>query len=204
MLRTLSILPSCAPAVWMSDRCGRPARSPAAPLRPSRAGVAGLAGFAGPSRGRFGWLPVHLRVLALPEPFEVAGDEVLDPLQAFVVGGFGADRQRAGAGVQGAPAPAQVEGPVGVGPFDVLDVRARLRPAWVAVGFVVDAGGVLAELDEVPAGLAGRDAGFGGRHGSSWWWGRTGRPAGCGLRGRGATSSTGRGPRRGRAAAASG
>src|SRR5262249_9062635 len=148
------------PRVWMTDPCGAdPARSRAAAPRPSRAGVAGLAGFAGPSRGRFGSLPVHLRVLALPGPFEGAGDEGLDPLQAFVVGGFGAGRQRAGAGVQGAPAPAQVEGPVGVGPFDVLDVRARLRPAWVAVGFVVDAGGVLAELDEVPAGLAGRVAG---------------------------------------------
>src|SRR5262245_35195817 len=120
----------------MTDRCGAdPARSRAAPLRPSRASVAGLAVCRLVPWAFWEWLPVHLRVLALPEPFEVAGDEVLDPLQAFVVGGFGADRQRAGAGVQGAPAPAQVEGPVGVGPLDVLDVRARLRPAWVAVGF---------------------------------------------------------------------
>src|SRR5262249_57703174 len=104
--------------------------------------------------------------------------------------GFGAHRQHARAGVHGAPAPAQVEGPVGVGPFDVLDVRAHLRPACVAQGFVVDAGGVLAELDEVPAGLAGRDAGFGGRHGSSWWRGRRARPAGTGLPGPRATTST--------------
>src|SRR5262249_47667004 len=204
VLCTWSILPSCAPAVWMSDRCSRPARSPAAPLGPSRDGCGWASRLPAGAVGVWEWLPGHLQVLAPPEPFEVPGDEVLDPLQAFPGGGFGAHRQHARAGVHGAPAPAQVEGPVGVGPFGGLDVRAPLRPACVAQGFVVDAGGVLAELDEVPAGLAGRDAGFGGRHGSSWWRGRRARPAGCGLRGRGATSSTGRGPRRGRAAAASG
>src|SRR5215467_14596962 len=204
MLRTLSILPSCAPAVWMSDRCGRPARSPAAPLRPSRDGCGWASRLPAGAVGVWEWLPVHLQVLAPPEPFEVPGDEVLDPLQAFVAGGFGAQRQRAGAGLQGAPAPGQGEGPVGVGPFDVLDVRAHLRPACVAEDLVVDAGGVPAELDEVPARLAGLDACLGGRHGCSLRRGRRARPAGCGLWGRGATSSTGRGPRRGRAAAASG
>src|SRR5262249_11399334 len=94
--------------------------------------------------------------------------------------------------------------PAGFRRFDVLDVRVHRRPACVAEGYVVDAGGVSAELDEVPARLAGRDAGLGGRHGSSLWWVARGRRAGCGMRGRGATSSTGRGLRRGRAAAASG
>src|SRR5215510_7812725 len=157
MLRTLSILPSCAPAVWMSDRCGRPARSPAGPLRRSRDGCGWASRVPAGAVGVWEWLPVHLQVLAPPEPFEVPGDEILHPLQAFLAGGFGADRQRARAGVHGAPAPAHVEGPVGVGPFDLLDLRAHLRPACVAQGFVVDAAGVPAELDEVPARLAGLD-----------------------------------------------
>src|SRR5262249_54069932 len=150
MLRTLSILPSCAPAVWMSDRCGRPARSPAAPLRPSRDGCGWASRLPTGAVGVWEWLPVHLQVLAPPEPFEVPGDEILDPLQAFLAGGFGAHRHHARAGLHGAPAPAHVEGPVGVGPFDLLDLRAHLRPACVAEGFVVDAAGVPAELDEVP------------------------------------------------------
>src|SRR5262245_27993890 len=187
-----------------SDRCGRPARSPAAPLRPSRDGFGWASRLSAGAVDVWEWLPVHLQVLAPPEPFEVPVDEILDPLQAFLAGGFGAHRQRARACLHGAPAPAHVEGPVGVGPFDLLDLRAHLRPACVAQGFVVDAAGVPAELDEVPARLAGLDACFGGRHGSSLWRGRRARPAGCGLWGRGATSSTGRGPRRERAAAASG
>src|SRR5262249_61905479 len=112
--------------------------------------------------------------------------------------------RRATACVPGGWAPTQGEGPVGVGPFGLLDLRAYLRAACVAQGFVVDAGGVLAGLGGVPARLAGGDACLSGRHGSSWWRGRRARPAGCGVWGRGATSSTRRGPRRERAAAAGG
>src|SRR5262249_37487891 len=177
MLRTLSILPSCAPAVWMSDRCGRPARSPAGPLRRSRDGCGWASRVPAGAVGGWGGLPVHLQGLAPPGPFGGPGGESLHPLQAFLAGGFGAHRQRARAGLHGAPAPAQVEGPVGVGPFDLLDLRAHLRPACVAQGFVVDAAGVPAELDEVPARLAGLDACFGGRHGSSWWRGGGGGAA---------------------------
>jgi hypothetical protein len=40
-------------------------------------------------------LPVHFQVVALAEPFEARSDEILDSPQVFLVGGLGAERQRA-------------------------------------------------------------------------------------------------------------
>ena len=96
----------------------------------------------------------------------------MDPLQVLLAGGVDADRQGVRAGLHGAPAPAEGEGPVSVGPFDVLHLRARLRLTGVEVeDLVVDAVGVLAELDEVPARALGLDMGFGGQHAYSSWLG---------------------------------
>jgi hypothetical protein len=104
-------------------------------------------------------------VVASAESFQVPGDEILGPLQVLLVRGFGAHRQRAGACLQGAPAPAEGEGAVRVGPSDVLDLGAYLRLAGVdAEDLVVDAAGVSAEMDEVPARVLGLDARFGGQH----------------------------------------
>jgi hypothetical protein len=47
-------------------------------------------------------------------------DGSLESLQAFLVGGFEAQRQCIGGGLDGAPTPPDVDGSVGVGPFDVL------------------------------------------------------------------------------------
>src|SRR5262249_34509096 len=131
MLRTLSILPSCAPAVWMSDRCGRPARSPAAPLRPSRDGCGWASRVPAGAGGVWEGVPVHLQVLAPPETFEVPGGEVLEPVQAFLAGGLGAHRQRARAGVQGAPAQPRSRVPwVSDHSTCWISGRTCARPAW--------------------------------------------------------------------------
>ena len=42
------------------------------------------------SPGASARLPVRLEVVASAEPLDVFGDEILDPLQVFLVGSFGA------------------------------------------------------------------------------------------------------------------
>jgi hypothetical protein len=64
-------------------------------------------------------LPADRQVVASAEPVEVFGEEILDSLQGFLVGGFGAQRHRVRAGLRGALAPAEVDGSVSVGPFDL-------------------------------------------------------------------------------------
>jgi hypothetical protein len=130
--------------------------------------AAELAGLAGLDRGYFRPLPVDLQMVGSAGSFQVPGDEILDLLEVLFVGAFGAYCQRVRAGLHGAPAPFQDEGPVGAGAFDVLYFRAGLRIAGVqAEDLVVDAAGVPAKLDEVPARVLGLDAGFGGQHASS-------------------------------------
>src|SRR5262249_59260777 len=94
--------------------------------------------------------------------------------------------------------------PAGFRRFDVLDVRVHRRPACVAEGYVVDAGGVSAELDEVPARLGRPASGLGGRPGAFLGWGAGGWLHGWRGRGRGGGKAPGRGGRRGAGAAAAG
>ena len=48
---------------------------------------------AGLSPGRIGAVPVHRQALAQPEPADVPGKHILNPLQGFLVGGLGAQQQ---------------------------------------------------------------------------------------------------------------
>src|SRR5262249_53710421 len=123
----------------------------------------GLPGLPGLSPGR-------RELVRRAEPLQAAGDEVLDPPQVFLVGGFGAQRQRARGGAQRALAPAGADDPAGVGPFGVPHLGAVDGVAPVAGGAGVAAlrahvAGMLAELDEIAARAAGREVGFGGAHG---------------------------------------
>ena len=124
---------------------------------------------AGLNVGRLGALPGDRQLVAFAEPFDVPGDDALDPLQAFLVRGFGAQRQRARGGPHGALAPAEADHPAGFGAFDLLDLGRRLPVTTVIAGLVtqaMDLQGVVAELGEVAAWVFGRDLGFGGEHGS--------------------------------------
>ena len=114
-------------------------------------------------------MPADRQLVAFAEPFDVSGDDVLDPLEAFLVCGFGAQRQRARGGLQGALAPAEADHPAGFGAFDVLDLGRRLPVTAMIAGPVtqaMDLLGVAAELGEVAARVFGLDLGFGGEHGS--------------------------------------
>src|SRR5215208_7353231 len=71
-------------------------------------------------------LPVDLQLLASAKNFEACGDKILDASQVFLVGGFGAQRQRVRGGLHGPLAPAQPHYPVSVGPFDVLHLGRRI------------------------------------------------------------------------------
>jgi hypothetical protein len=53
-------------------------------------GLTEVAALAGLSPGASARLPVRLEVVASAEPLDVFGDEILDPLQVFLVGSFGA------------------------------------------------------------------------------------------------------------------
>jgi hypothetical protein len=112
-------------------------------------------------------LPVHLQVVASADRFDAMGNAILEPLQGFLVGGFDAQRQRIGGGLDGAPAPLGVDEPVGVGPFDVLHlgryVTAAARGRSVAA-VLAHLAGVPAELDEIPARAVGLETGFGSEH----------------------------------------
>jgi hypothetical protein len=113
-------------------------------------------------------LPGNRQLVALAKPFDVSGDNALDPLKVFLVCGFGAQRQRARAGLHGALAPPEADHPAGFGPFDVLDLGRLPVTAVIAgpVAHAVDLLGVLAKLDEVAARVVGLNLGFGGEHGS--------------------------------------
>src|SRR6516162_10945089 len=56
---------------------------------PLALGAVWLVGLAGPDAGRRGALPGDRQLVALAESFDVSGDDALDPLQAFLVRGFG-------------------------------------------------------------------------------------------------------------------
>lgn len=101
---------------------------------------------------RFPWvLPVHFQAFAPADRFEAMSDGGLQPLQAVLVGGFEAQRQHIGGGLDGAPARADVDGSVGVGPFDVLHLG---RGMTAAPGWPVAAGPAHAEIRD-RAGDAG-------------------------------------------------
>src|SRR5215469_12441799 len=85
----------------------------------------GLAGLARLAEGRLGAVPADAKPIALAESFDVLGDDVLDALQVFAVGGFGAQNQRARGGLHDALAPAEVDDPAGFGIFDVPDLGWR-------------------------------------------------------------------------------
>ncbi len=127
--------PTRSPAPSPTSRC-RPIASPDEKQRVfsgrvrSTVGLGGrrlsccvLSMFCGFPCGRVRPVPVHRQVVASAEPFEVSGDEILDPLQALLVGGFGAQRQRVRGGLHGALTPAQADSPVGVGPFGEFFVQ---------------------------------------------------------------------------------
>src|SRR5262249_41946119 len=126
------------------------------------------AGLAGSGHGRFGPLPGDLQVVAFAESFDVTGDEILDILQLFLVGGFGPQGEAVWAGLQGAPAPAEADRCAGLRAFDVLHRGAGLRVAVLVrarrMAQAADLLGVPAELRKVPARAIGLDVGFGGQH----------------------------------------
>src|SRR5215470_16923250 len=134
---------------------------------PPALGAVWLAGLAGLGAGRWGALPGDRQLVAFAEPFDVTGDDALDPLQAFLICGFGPQRQRARSGLHGALAPAEADHPAGFGAFDAVDLGRRLPVTAVIarpVAQAVDLPGVFAELGEVPGWLFGLDVGFGCGH----------------------------------------
>ncbi|KOV74824.1 hypothetical protein ADL00_00530 [Streptomyces sp. AS58] len=60
----------------------------------------------------FGPLPGDLRRIASAGLLQAASHQTLDAQEAVLVGGFSAERQDVGAGMQGASGPAEVDGPV--------------------------------------------------------------------------------------------
>jgi len=160
--------------------------------------VLGLPGIAGLSCGRLVSLPYHGEVIASGEPVEVSGDEVLDPLQVFLIGGFGAQCQRARVGLHGALAPPEGDGPPGPGPFDL---RAHVRMRGRVTGNVsalraqqVSAlvAEVPAELDEVPSRAFGLDVGLGNGHGIPFCGTPRGWPRGDARQGRAGVAAVSR------------
>jgi hypothetical protein len=124
---------------------------------------------AGSLAGQLSALPGDRQLVAFAEPFDVSGDDALDPLQAFLICGFGAQGQGARGGVHGALAPAEADHPAGFGAFDVLDLWRRLPVTAVIarpVAQAMDLLGMFAKLGDVAARVFGLDLGFGGEHGS--------------------------------------
>ncbi len=94
-------------------------------------GGGGAGGLAGWGWARLGLLPGNPQLVASADRFEAPGDAILDPLQAVLVGGFGAQRQRVRGGRHGALAPGERDDPVSVRPLGGLDRGERVT---VAVG----------------------------------------------------------------------
>src|SRR6516225_2518251 len=97
-------------------------------------------------------LPVHGQVLAPAELLQACGEQILDPPQAVLVGGFGADGQQAGRGPHGPLTPVQGDGPLGPGavhpPYLGRGVAAGVRGwpvAQAAAGHAAHLAGVAAE-----------------------------------------------------------
>jgi hypothetical protein len=112
-----------------------------------------------------------VQVGASADRFEAAGDEFLDPPEVVLVGGLDVQRQRVLRGVHRPLAPAQADGPDGVGPFDVphLGRHVAVVSARLVTQVLADFVGVLAELDEIPAWVLGLDDCFGSEQGSPFW-----------------------------------
>ena len=124
---------------------------------------------AGSLAGQLSALPGDRQLVAFAEPFDVSGDDALNPPQAFLIRGFGTKRQRAPSGLYGALAPAEADHPAGFGAFDVLDLGRRLPVTAVIarpVAQAMDLLGMFAKLGDVAAWVFGLDLGFGGKHGS--------------------------------------
>jgi len=131
----------------------------------------GCGAMVGPIRVHIGWLPGQGQFVAAADLLQARGNEVFDSSQAFRIVGFDPEGQRFGSGMHRPPTPAEVDNPVGVGPFDVQHRRGLVRVgavmcAWPVTQMLAQLVDVSAELDEVPAGAVGLDSGFGGQHAS--------------------------------------
>ncbi|KOV74249.1 hypothetical protein ADL00_02630 [Streptomyces sp. AS58] len=83
--------------------------------------------------GGSGLPPGDVRRIVVADLLHACGDEVLDALEAVPVGGFDTESQRIRPGLQRATASDDVDGPVRVRPFNVLDLRwcrTAVGQAW--------------------------------------------------------------------------